>query len=295
MIRSPAIRAGLVVLTMLLAGAVAGPAASAAPPTIQAVPTPLAFVSNLDLECYRTNTYVPPTTTILTAHLNPVLAGLPAETVQLGNRDKLCVPVAKNGVIPPPGVLEFVRYVDLSCYRIQGQPANRTLQLTHLNRVLQSMGVPPNVVTMTLPQHLCLPVIKNGVTPPAEVLNLVRFIDLKCYATTVTSLNIPLGLSHLNPVLANLPRHQAQVTAGRQLCVPVRKNNQAIPTDVLNIVRWIDLQMYDVVTAPLPAPVNLVLRHINPALGHLPQEQVSFNQAIQLGLPVAKNNAIPPG
>lgn len=295
MIRSPVVRAGLAALTMILASALAGPAASAVPPPPLALPAPLPFVANLDLECYRTNPYTPPTTAVFTQHLNPVLTGLPAETVVLGNREKLCVPVAKNNVNPPPGVLEFVRYVDLSCYRIQGQPANRRLLLTHLNPVLREMGAPPNENAITVPEHLCLPVIKNGLVPPAEVLRLVQFIDLKCYATLLTPLNIPLTLSHLNPVLGHLPRSQVRVTESRQLCVPVRKNQQPIPTDILNIVRWIDLEMYDMVTAPLPSPVNLTLRHINPAMSHLPQEQVVFNQAIQIGLPVAKNNAIPPG
>jgi len=127
------------------------------------------------------------------------------------------------------------------------------------------------------------------------VLRLVQHIDLKCYATDVTSLTIPLTLSHLNPVLAHLPRHNVRVTDSRQLCVPVAKNDEPIPHDVLNIVRWIDLQIYDILTGPLPAPVNLTLRHINPSLANLPAEHATIFQAAQLGLPVAKNNVIPPG
>ncbi|HTQ78829.1 MAG TPA: hypothetical protein VMM92_02450 [Thermoanaerobaculia bacterium] len=34
-------------------------------------------------------------------HLNPVLAGLPVETLFVGNSQKLCVPVAKNNMLPP--------------------------------------------------------------------------------------------------------------------------------------------------------------------------------------------------
>ena len=82
--------------------------------------TPRAFASALDLECFRINQYAPPATNIVTTHLNPVLANLPVETVTLGVREQLCVPVAKNNVIPPQAVLDFVKYVDLSCYRIQG-------------------------------------------------------------------------------------------------------------------------------------------------------------------------------
>lgn len=304
MIRPSRLRAGArkgtgvgVAAVLLLTAVLSGAVPSAAEPSIQALPAPLAFVSNLDLECFRTNPYTPPLSTpILTRHLNPVLADLPAEQHFLGNRDKLCVPVAKNGVIPPPAVLDFVRFVDLACYRIQGLNVNRTLQLTHLNPVLRSMGVPPNVSTITVPEHLCVPVIKNNVVPPAEVLRLVQFIDLKCYATTPPALlNLPLVLSHLNPVLATLPRHQVVVNASRQLCVPVQKNNQPIPTDILNIVRWIDLQKFDISTPVAPAPVNLVLNHINPALAGLPAEQVTMTVPLQLALPVAKNGVIPPG
>jgi len=283
------------------ASTTATPSATAVPTVapsatpVPVLPTPLKMASNLDLECYRTNPYTPPTTTVITRHLNPVLADLPAEAVTLGNRDKLCVPVAKNNVMPPPGVIDFVRFVDLSCYRILGMPVNRTLRLHHLNPVLRNMGVPDNHSVITSPQHLCVPVVKNGVVPPSHVLRLVQHIDLKCYGTSLTSLNIPLTLSHLNPVLGNLPRHEARVTDGRQLCVPVAKNNELIPSDVLNIVRWIDLQVYDIVTAPLPVMVNLTLRHINPSLASLPAENASLVQAIQLGLPVAKNNMIPPG
>lgn len=302
MIRRPGARAGIraklalgAAATMMLAGILAGPAASAAPPSVQAFPTPLSFVSNLDLECYRTTAYTPPATTVLTTHLNPVLADLPAERVTLGNRDKLCVPVAKNGVLPPAEVLRFVQFVDLSCYQIRGEAVNRRLALTHLNRVVRGLGVDTTHAAITVPEHLCVPVIKNGVVPPDEVLRLVQFIDLKCYATISTPLDIPLVLSHLNPVFANLPRSQVRVTDSRQLCVPVRKNDQPIPREVFDIVRWIDLQMYDVTTAPLPVTVNVRLRHINRELANLPEEPASFVQAVQLGLPVAKNGVIPPG
>jgi hypothetical protein len=81
---------------------------------IQALPTPKAFVSNLDLECFKTNPYVPPTTTLTLRHINPVLIGLPPETVTLGAREQLCVPVVKNNTPIPAAVLAFIRWVDLS-------------------------------------------------------------------------------------------------------------------------------------------------------------------------------------
>lgn len=263
-------------------------------PQAQALPTPLRFVSNLDLECFRTDPYQPPTTSIFTKHINPVLTDLPAETVTLGTREQFCVPVAKNGVLPPQDVLPFIEYVDLSCYKIQGITVNRTLNLRHLNPQLQ--GLPSKNIVITTPQQLCVPVIKNGVYPPPEIKDLVAYIDIKCYlAQPQTPMNKVLRLSHLNPVLSHLAPHDAVVTYNRQLCVPVQKNNQAIPTEVFNIIRYIDLEKYDIQTPVLPAPVSLTIEHINPSLSWLPRETVTMQAANQIMLPVAKNNVIPPG
>jgi len=273
---------------------VAAPSAVAAPPQVQALPSPLRFVSNLDLECFKTQPFTPPLpTTIVTRHLNPALAHLPAELTPLGPREQLCVPVAKNNVIPPDDVIEFIRFVDLSCYRTTGQAVNFPLVITHLNPQLGH--IPPKNVRITVPVQLCVPVVKNGVFPPLEVRRLVSFIDLKCYVELpTTSLHVAFILSHLNRVLAHLPRHQADVTFNRQLCVPVQKNNQPIPADVINIIRWIDLEKYDIATPPLPAPVTLTLNHLNPLLANLPTETVTITAATHLLLPVAKNHLIPP-
>ncbi len=285
---------GAVVVALIAALAGTG-SSSAAPPSVQALPSPRAFVSNLDLECFRTPPYTPPLTApITTQHLNPVLAGLPTESHVLGPREQLCVPVAKNGVIPPPAVLAFVRFVDLACYRIQGQTVSFNLGLWHLNPLLQSL--PPKSSAIGTPEQLCLPVLKNGVTPSAEVLGLIRYIDLKCYRVlNQAPLNMGLNLTQLNPVLGSIPPAGVGVLAARQLCVPVRKNGQAIPTPALSIVRWLDLEKYDITPHTLTTPVSLTLEHINPLLVNLPREQVTIQTATQLGLPVAKNNMFPPG
>jgi hypothetical protein len=282
-----------VALVILVSITVGGAAASAQQP--QPLPTPLRFVSNLDLECFRTPPYQPPVTfSIVTRHLDPVLAHLPAEATPLGPREQLCVPVAKNNIIPPADVLPFIRFVDLACYRIQGQTVNQPLRLTHLNRVFADL--PVRSVTIFFPQQLCVPVIKNGVVPPPEVRRLVQYIDLKCYIEAPqVALNRTVNLRHLNPVLGHLPAHNAAITFNRQLCVPVQKNNQQIPPDVLEIIRWIDLEKYDIVTPPLPVAVNLTLNHLNPLLAGLPTEPVTITGAQQLLLPVAKNGVIPPG
>jgi hypothetical protein len=260
-----------------------------------ALPTPKDFVSNLDLECFRTNASNSPVpASMVLSHLNPVLGNLPRFQVNLGGRTQLCVPVAKNDRIPPAGVLEFIRFVDLSCYRTTGTPVNTPLVLNHLNPLLTSL--PRKEIRMLAPEQVCLPVIKNDVAPPAEVLRLVRFIDLACYRTDPPApLNIGLRLTQLNPVLGHVPPATVGVRESRQLCVPVRKNNQEIPTDVLNIVRWIDLEKYDISAPALPAPINLKLRHINPLLGNSPIEAATLIGRQQLALPVAKNGVSPPG
>ncbi|MDH2427970.1 hypothetical protein [Sphaerisporangium sp. TRM90804] len=265
------------------------PPAAAAP----VLPTPKDFVSYLDLECFRTNPYQPPTTTLTLRHLNPVLSNLPPQTVVLGPRQQLCVPVAKNTSIPPSPALDFIRFVDLACYRITGSNADTGLLLTHLNPVLQN--VPRHEVKMNVPQQLCVPVVKNSSVPPPEIMSLVSHIDIMCYAITPNNpMNRQLSLRQLNPVLTNvIPTRTGQVTYARQLCVPVQKAGDTIPTEVLNILRWIDLEKFDL-SIPTAPSVTLTLRHINPVLGHLPAEQATLFSPSQLAVPVAKNNQFPP-
>lgn len=262
-------------------------------------PPPLPFVSQLDLACYKTDAYTPPATVVATKHLNPVLAELPTESTRLGVRDQLCVPVEKNGKTPPAGIIEFVRWVDLSCYRIDGQTVNFPLKLSQLNPVVQALGIPDSSVVMARPEQLCVPVAKNGKIPPPEVLRVVQHIDLKCYSLGGIALPgeaFPLTLGHLNPVLANLPKVPVKVTNPRQLCVPVLKKGDEIPADVLNTVQWIDQEKFDVVAGPGtgPAAIELKLTHLNPVLAGLPNEPAVISGPVQLGLPVAKNGKIPP-
>lgn len=289
--RVAATLAALLVSVLGVGPAAATPSQAPAPAPL---PSPLRFVSSLDLECFPTAVHQPPFSgTIVTRHLNPVLAHLPAELTPLGGRLELCVPVAKNNVQLPPEVLRFIQWVDLACYRTTGQDVSFPLGLRHLNPLFANL--PPHGVRILSPVQLCVPVMKNGLVPPPEVLRLVSFIDLKCYREApATPLNTFVRLTQLNPVLTNLPPAVAAVFDNHQLCVPVRKNNQPIPDDVLNIVRWIDLEKYNIVTTPLAAPVTLRLNHLNPLLAALPAETVTITEGKQLMLPVAKNNVIPP-
>lgn len=289
-------RLGVAVLAMAaaLAGTVVAATGTGQAQERLTLPSPYDFVSNLDLDCFRTGAYQPPSPgPLVLEHLNPVLAPLGRWTVDgFGQRQQLCTPVAKNGKIPPGGVLEFVRHVDLSCYKIGGPTIQFPLGLEHLNPVLSHL--PRKEVVLMEPQQLCLPVIKNGKKPPDEVLRLVRYIDLVCYRELQqTAMGEKLTLTQLNPELGHLPKAEVQVNLNRQLCVPVRKNNQDIPDPVLHIVRWIDLEKYDYVAPTLPA-VQLTLNHINPLMEHWPTEPATLFSPRQLAVPVAKNGNHPP-
>ncbi|MEV0379467.1 hypothetical protein [Nonomuraea sp. NPDC050643] len=251
-------------------------------------------MTNLDLECFRTTQYQPPPTTLLLRHINPVLGNQPPVQVTLGQREQLCVPVAKNGVIPPPNVLDYLRFVDLSCYRVTGPAINLTLGLRHLNPVLQN--VPGFSAVLNVPEHLCVPVAKNGVVPAPDILRVISHIDLLCYAHRPNpAINVPLTLNQLNPVLINqIPTRDVRVTTARQLCVPVQKAGDEIPPDVFAIVRWVDLEKFDVIS-PTISPVSLSLRHLNPVLGNLPPEELRLTGSVQLAVPVSKNGMVPPG
>ncbi|MFC4014063.1 hypothetical protein ACFOY2_43030 [Nonomuraea purpurea] len=250
-------------------------------------------MSNLDLECFKTTPYQPSAVSLALRHINPVLANQPPVQVTLGQREQLCVPVAKNNVIPPPNVLDYIRFVDLSCYRVTGPQISQNLSLRHLNPVLQN--VPGFSVSLVVPEHLCVPVAKNGVVPAPDILRVISHIDLLCYAHRPNPvMNMPLTLTQLNPVLTGqIPNHTVQVTAARQLCVPVQKGGDEIPQDVFDIVRWVDLEKFDV-SAPTTPTVSLNLRHLNPVLGNLPPEELRLTGAAQLAVPVSKNGAVPP-
>jgi hypothetical protein len=285
--------------------AIAGVAALIATPTVAsaqqpALPGPNQFISGLDLECF--NTPGPALNRTLTLkHLNPVLAhlGLPSHDVIIRELQQTCVPVQKNGFTPSPAALPFIEHVDLACYRIETPPlsASVSLNLRHLNPVM--VDFTPFDVTMGAAVQLCLPVLKNNVPPPPAVLRMVQFIDLECYRTGGSHPNFTLNLKQLNPQLGGILPHDlttgcAATTAQPcQLCVPVQKNAQTIPPDVLNIVQWVDLQKFPAQPVAV-SPVNVVLRHINPLLTTLAGVPVTLQRAVALMQPVSKNGVLPP-
>jgi hypothetical protein len=267
------------------------------PAPLPVLPAPNPFVSGLDLECF--NTPGPALNLGITlTHLNPVLLGLglPAHNVVIRELRQTCVPVQKNGVPPSPAALPFIRHVDFACYRVDAAPlpAPVPLTLTHLNPVLG--GLPPHNVRLLQPAQLCVPVGKNGVVPPPAILQLVRFIDLECYRVEPgPHPSFGVALQQLNPQLGGIPAHgMSLVPTPRQLCVPVRKNQQPIPPAILNLVRWIDLEKFTASPVINLPPVKVVLHHLNPLFATLPAIPVVLEQAAALMVPVAKNGQFPP-
>ena len=281
------------VVTLGFSVSVLAPAAAHA----QALPPPRDLVSGLDLECYRTPGPALNLTVTL-SQLNPVLVamGLPPHPVIVRELVQTCVPVRKNAALPPPSALPFLRHIDFACYRVEAAtlPNPVPLTLTHLNPVLANL--PQHPLQLVRPAQLCLPVAKNGVIPPAEVLALVRFIDLECYDVQAQPHPVfTVGLTQLNPQLAGIAPHpMTLVSQPRQMCVPVRKNNQAIPAAILNIVRWIDLEKFTAQPVVTIAPVNVVLQHLNPLFTTLAPVTVVLEHATSLMVPVAKNGVFPP-
>ena len=194
----------------------------------------LPFIRFVDLKCYKIQG--PPLNVPLQLnHLNPVIAGLlgPVDQVVVLEPQQLCVPVIKNGQVPPPDVQKLVEQLDLKCYRVQAQQpiVNTPVQLTHLNPLFAN--IPPQNTTILAPRatQLCVPVAKNNQIPPTEVFNHIRFSDVLCYRLQGPPLNQVLNLQHLNPVLRQmgLPAENVPVTITEKLCVPVAKNGQFPP------------------------------------------------------------------
>lgn len=287
-------------LVALAALSMPAPAAAQVP-----LPNPLRFVSMLDLKCYRVDSDAALNEKVTLVHLNRVVRalGAPDETVVARRLQQLCVPVAKNQFFPGHDTFLFVQNADFACYGLDPvfQFNQIKLRLSHLNPVFQEAGAPDEVVVLGQPRQLCVPVAKNHSDPPPEVRLLIEQIDLKCYdfaipPTTVLPLNLDLRLSHLNPVLIGLGMEDERVTVreAQQLCLPVAKNNNMPRPEVLEIVRWIDILKYRIDADPLPAPVPLVIRHLNPLFQRRQPESIRLVAPTELGVPVAKNNAIPP-
>ena len=127
-------------------------------------------IQHLDLECFAIqgpNLNLP----LKLDHLNPHLRGHPFEQVDVLGPRKLCLPVAKNGNLPPPVIRRIIEQADIKMYGLPTglPPINVNLQLRHLNPFLPTQPIIP-VVAMA-PRELGLPVRKHAVGVNKDLRN----------------------------------------------------------------------------------------------------------------------------
>jgi hypothetical protein len=126
-------------------------------------------------------------------------------------------------------------------------------------------------------------------------LELVSGLDLECFATPGPALNKAIDLTQLNPALiGQIPRQTVTIGELIQTCVPVRKNNAAPPAAARPFIRQIDLACYKIDAPLLAVQPRIKLTNLNPELT-LPIHYDTLTRAVQLCLPVAKNNQPPDG
>jgi hypothetical protein len=195
--------------------------------------------------------------------LDPALAqlGVTAHSAAVRELVRTCVavgPAATRAAVPP---------VDLACYRIEAAPLPEPAMLAVAYTSELLALVPDHTATLVQPVELCLPVVRDGAAPPApDVRRLIQSIALECCAVD---------------------------GPGRPICVPVAKNSERIPRDVLDVVRRVGVERLAFRSAgPAAAPgapgTRVVLHHLNPLLATLPAVAVVLHQASGRMVPVSR-------
>jgi hypothetical protein len=178
-----------------------------------------------------------------------------------------CVAVRRRGA-PDPAKAPAVPPVDLACYRIDAAPLPEPATLTVAPHDPMLALLPGHAATLVRPVELCLPVVRDGTVLRPDVRRLVQAIALECYAVA--------------------PAER------RQICVPVAKNSERIPHDVLGVVRRIGVEKL-AASRPLVAPAapgtRVVLHHLDPLLATLPAMPVVLDQTGDRMVPVARRAA----
>lgn len=196
--------------------------------------------------------------------LDPALVqlGVTAHSAVVRELVQTCVAVHRRDA-PHPADALAIPPVDLACYRIDTAPLPEPATLVMASHDPMLALLPGRAATLVQPVELCLPVVRDGVVPRPDVRRLVQAIALECYAV--------------------------EPDERRQVCVPVAKNSERIPRDVLGIVRRIGVEK---LAAAQPAAAasgaRVVLRHLNPLLATLPAVPVVLHQARDRMVPVAR-------
>jgi hypothetical protein len=203
-------------------------------------------------------------------------------------------PVA--AALPTPK--DFVSNLDVECYDTPGPALNLTVALSHLNPVLLSLGLPAHNAIIRELVETCVPVMKNNVSPPSTSLPFIQYVDFACYRLETAALQVQptINLRHLNPVLGTLPGHDVKMVQADELCLPVAKNNQLPPTtEILDLIRFLDLECYKVTEAQIHPDFAVTLRQLNPLLTSiLPHTMRLTSSPRKLCVPVRKNQQVIP-
>lgn len=197
-----------------------------------------AYLRWIDFACFRAESEDPANIPLNLSHLSPTLQEmhLPDEKVFLTYLKQVCVPVVnnkvKNKTFPPPFVRRLVKHIDLACFEFETQPVDPFfLHMSHLSEVLRETGLDEQWIQIVEPKQLCLPVLKNDLDPPDEIVELIRWIDLKKY--TVDPLAplpfVNITLNHLNPLFQDAEPIETVVLEATALTVPVAAKNGVEP------------------------------------------------------------------
>jgi hypothetical protein len=196
-----------------------------------------------------------------------------------------------------PSPLELVSQLDYECRPITATPPPApALGIRQLNPVLKDQ-IPPQVVQLGPAQQLCVPVAKNNKIPTPRALPIVEASDIVCYqATAPWPANVDLKLSHLNPVLKDLPDQYVRLAELQSVCVPVRKNAAQFPPSIKTIVSYVDQACYKLEDPTPSADQPLVLTHLNPVIRAFgfDDRSVIMRRARTMCVPIAKNNEVVP-
>lgn len=238
-----------------------------------AAASPIDEIAAPELACFDTPG-APLGLALRLTQLDPALVqlGVTAHSAVVRELVQTCVAVRQRGATDPVDA-PAVPPVDLACYRIDAAPLPEpaVLDVAHANPTLALL--PGHAATLVRPAELCLPVVRDGVAPPPppDIRRMVQAIALECYAV--------------------------EPGERRQICVPVAKNSERIPRDVLGVVRQIGVEKL-AAPRPLAAPVapgaRVVLRHLNPLLATLPATPVVLEQASDRMVPVSRRVAPAP-
>jgi len=130
---------------------------------------------------------------------------------------------------------------------------------------------------------------QDGLSPRRFVENL----DVRCYKIT-SERDVVLQLDHLNPVFIESGMRPETVDLDpQQLCVPVQKNNQKVPEDVLKYIQFVDWRCHGINGPSLDLPLRTT--HLNKVIVELfgEDDEIVVREPQQLCVPVAKEDVFP--